>query len=97
SSSTLPLHSALPISEPRRLPSARLCSFYCLQRDSPCFRGIAPLADADPLLAFQILVVGEEVLDLLEHDRRQVLPLADIRIIRERSEEHTSELQSREK
>src|SRR5437868_1675434 len=44
--------------------------------------GIAPLPDADPLVGFEVLIVGEEMLDLLKHDRRQVLPLADVRIIR---------------
>src|SRR6266446_9905998 len=44
-------------------------------------RGVPPLADANPLVGFEILIVGEEMLDLLEHDRRQVLPLADIGII----------------
>ena len=62
-------------------------------RDSPRFGGIAPLADPDPLVGLEILVVGEEMLDLLEDDRRQVLPLADIRIIREgRVDRHADQL-----
>ena len=32
--------------------------------------GIAPLADPYPLLGLQILIVGEEMLDLLQHDAR---------------------------
>ena len=55
--------------------------------------GIAPFADTDPLLRFQIFVMLEEVLDLLKHDRRQVMPLPDIRIIREgRVDGHADEL-----
>src|ERR1044071_6084263 len=45
--------------------------------------GVAPFAHAHPLVDLEILIVGEEVLDLLEDDRRQVLPLTDVRIIRE--------------
>src|SRR4051794_6725849 len=54
-----------------------------LGQDAASIRGIAPLSDADPLVDFEVLIVGEEVLDLLKHDRGQVLPLADIGIIRE--------------
>src|SRR5690242_18931519 len=35
----------------------------------PRFLRIAPLADAHPLLGFEIFIMFEEVLDLLEHDR----------------------------
>ncbi|KIU00301.1 hypothetical protein QU38_02825, partial [Staphylococcus aureus] len=47
------------------------------------FVGVAPAQHLHPLALLEILVVLEEVLDLLEHDRRQVLPLADVRIIGE--------------
>src|SRR5881409_2076027 len=65
-------------------------SGFCLsplarfEHDPPRLGGIAPLADAHPLVGLQILIVGEEMLDLLEHDRGQVLPLSDVRIIRKR-------------
>ena len=39
------------------------------------------MADADPLLRLQVLVVGEEVLDLLADDLRQVAVRLDLRII----------------
>src|SRR5438270_12931955 len=44
--------------------------------------GIAPMADPDPLVRFKVLIMGEEMFDLLQHDRRQILPLADIGVIR---------------
>ena len=43
-----------------------------LNGDLAGFGSIAPLAHAHPLFGFQILVVGEEVLDLLEDDVRQI-------------------------
>src|SRR5689334_24718679 len=39
--------------------------------DALGFLGIAPLADTNPLLGLQVLVVLEEMLDLREHDRGQ--------------------------
>jgi hypothetical protein len=41
-------------------------------------RCVTPFADPDPFLGLEVLIVGEEMLDLLEDDRRKVLPLADI-------------------
>ena len=36
------------------------------------FGGVTPVMDLRPLSRFQILVMGEEVLDLLHGDRRQI-------------------------
>src|SRR5690348_11369827 len=80
----------------RRRPKRRICStpaarpsdrlslrpLDCLEHDPPRLGGVSPLADADPFVGLEILVVGEEVLDLLEHDRREVLSLADVGVIR---------------
>ena len=41
------------------------------------FRSIAPADDLDPFAGLKILVVGEEVLDLLEGDLRQVAVIGD--------------------
>src|SRR4051794_38620232 len=52
--------------------------------DDPARIGcIAPMADADPFVRFEVLIVGEEMLDLLKHDRWQVLPPANVSEIRE--------------
>src|SRR3954462_14112750 len=40
--------------------------------------GVAPMADPHPFLLLEILIVGEEMLDLLEDDARQVAALADV-------------------
>src|SRR5690606_15112619 len=72
---------------------ARLGPLDRFDRDTACFSCIAPFADAHPLFGFEILVVGEEVLDLLEDDRRQVLPLGHVRVVREgRVDRHADQL-----
>src|SRR5215213_399326 len=53
-----------------------------LDQHAPGLLGIAPAADAHPFLRLEVLIMGEEMLDLLENDGRQVLPFPDIRIIR---------------
>src|SRR4051812_4269616 len=43
----------------------------------------APAADADPFFRLEVLIMGEEMLDLLAHDRRQIVGFLDLLIIRE--------------
>jgi hypothetical protein len=50
---------------------------------APGFLGMPPASDPNPFVGLQVFVVGEEMLDLLENDRRKVLPLTDVRILRE--------------
>jgi hypothetical protein len=52
-------------------------------RDLARFFCAAPGADAHPFLGFQILIVGEEMLDLLEHDVGQIRLFVHVAIIRE--------------
>src|SRR5206468_12334751 len=54
-----------------------------LNDDPPRIGSIPPMTDPHPLLGLEILIVGEEMLDLLEHDRRQIMALADVGIVRE--------------
>src|SRR4051812_37250065 len=62
-------------------------------QDTASVGRVTPLAHPHPLVDLEVLIVGEEMLDLLKHDRRQVLPLSDIRIIREgRVDGHADEL-----
>src|SRR4051812_26381292 len=85
----LPLEATRSIIQFRKSPASDRCghlflrSFDRFEDNAARFRSISPLADPHPLVALEILIVGEEMLDLLEHDRGEVLPLADIRIIRE--------------
>src|SRR5689334_24526945 len=55
---------------PARLPRA----LDRLDDDAPRLRRIAPFADAHPLVLFEVLIMGEEMLNLLQHDRGKVLP-----------------------
>src|SRR4051794_30999038 len=56
--------------------------FDRLDDDPARIGGVAPFTDADPFLGLKVLIMGEEMLDLLEHDRGQILPFADVGIIR---------------
>ena len=40
--------------------------------------GVAPCADPHPFLGLEIFIVGEEMLDLLDDDRRQVGRTSDM-------------------
>ena len=56
-------------------------------------RGVTPFADAHPLLGLKILIMSEEMLDLLEYDRRKVMPFADVLVVREgRIHRHADQL-----
>jgi hypothetical protein len=44
--------------------------------------GIAPVTDAGPLLGLEVLIMGEEVGDLVEHDLGQMLALGDVFVVR---------------
>src|SRR6478672_3678117 len=59
-----------------------LRTFDCFEQDPAGVGSVAPLADADPLVGLEVLIVSEKMLDLLEHDRGQVLPLANVGVIR---------------
>src|SRR6476469_3360125 len=74
---------ARKLAESGSLGDLFLRSVNRFDEDSASVGSIAPFPDAHPFVGLEVLVVGEEVLDLLEHDRRQVLPLADVGIIRE--------------
>ena len=95
----LPHVEATPIAElsrKSRQPSVDLC---CLARSiaSTSIRRASAASpqcpDPHPLFGLEVLVVGEEMLDLLKHDRRQVLPFADVGIIRKgRVDRHADQL-----
>src|SRR4029079_9486867 len=89
----------LLVSEARKLADSGLFRdrlFRPLDRfeeDPASVGGITPLADADPFLGFEVLIVSKEMLDLLKHDRWQVLPLANVGVIREgRIDGHADQL-----
>src|SRR3954453_13811177 len=64
-------------------PSAdRLHAVDRLQQHALRLGGVAPASDPHPLVRLQVLVMGEEVLDLLPDYLGQVLGPADVRIIR---------------
>src|SRR5436853_4397740 len=96
----LPALEATPVPEaPPKVASSGVRCDLCpgaingFDENPPGVGGIAPLADAHPLVDLQVLIVGEEVLDLLKDDRRQVLPLADIGVIWEgRVDRNTDQL-----
>src|SRR4029450_2256057 len=64
-----------------------------LDDDFPRLGGVAPFANPHPFFGLEVLIVGEEMLDLLKHDRGQVLTFADVRIIRKgRIDGHADQL-----
>src|SRR3546814_9718704 len=49
-----------------------LRAFDALDDDALGFVDIAPAVELRPFAGFEVLIVGEEMLDLLHHDRRHV-------------------------
>src|SRR6478735_4158961 len=64
-----------------------LRTFDCFEQDPA---GVGSVA---PLVGLEVLIVSEKMLDLLEHDRGQVLPLANVGVIRKgRVDRHADQL-----
>src|SRR5260370_6251472 len=54
--------------------------FDALPHERASLLGIAPADDPDPFFGLEILVVSEEMLDLLERDRRQIGVIVHMRV-----------------
>ena len=64
-----------------------------LEHQAARFGGVAPTEDLDPFLGLEILVMGEEMLDLLDRDRRQIGMVVDVGVaLGERRRGHGEQL-----